>query len=175
VARSHGIALCLASMASAVTPHLRPWIYQRVNPGDLRPVPLRTYDQWVYGKASLPPSNDGFVWLVFVTVWTANRRALKLQEVSFSKHRVNARGVHTDKMRFEETNVSFKALDAYWSEHGLAATSASTSQEAAPSDPAVVDATHRFAQARYRWKPTAADLEALRTIVNSRARHVLIK
>ena len=118
------------------------------------PIAIRTWDQWAYGSVALPPSDDGFVWYVTLTVWTASRKVIEVERVNFSKARVNAAGFHDEKMKLEEMAV---ALNSIWP---IERTNAAAG---------VVEAENRFAQRRLRWKPTAADLRALHDIVNRRA------
>ena len=135
--------------------HPRLWLYRRTAPGAFVPIPIKTWDKWVYGRAALPPSDDGFVWYVTLTVWTLDRRVIQVEAPSFSKARVNPAGIQEDQMSLDAMAV---ALNAVWHD------------EAAPASTGrVVDAANRFAERKYRWKPTAADLRALSDIVNRRA------
>jgi hypothetical protein len=135
-------------------PRLRIWLYRRTAPGQFQPIPIRTWDEWVYGRAPLPPSEDGFVWYVTVQVWMLNRRVVELGAVDFLKARVNASGLQEDEMRFAEMALALRALDEQ--------------RDSASTGP-VIDASHRFAQRSYRWRPTAEDLRRLRDVVNRRA------
>lgn len=83
-----------------------------------------------------------------------NRRVVELGAVHFSKARVNASGFQEEAMRFAEMALAIRALDEL--------------SDSAPSGP-VIDASHRFAQRTYRWRPTADDLRGLRDVVNRRA------
>ena len=134
--------------------HPRHWLYRRTAPGAFVPIPIKTWDKWVYGRAALPPSDDGFVWYVTLTVWTLDRRVIQVEAPSFSKARVNPAGIQEDQMSLDAMAV---ALNAVWQSEEPTSTSS------------VVDAANRFAQRKYRWKPTAADLRALSDIVNRRA------
>ena len=134
--------------------NLRVWLYRRTAPAVFVPIAIRTWDQWVYGKAALPPSDDGFIWYVTMTVWTVNRKVVGIHGVQFSKSRVNAAGFHDEEMKLDEMAV---ALNSAWP------------VERDSSASVVVDATNQFAQRQFRWKPTNADLRALRDILNRRA------
>ena len=138
--------------------NLRVWLYRRTAAAAFVPIPIKTWDQWVYGSAALPPSDDEFVWYVTLTVWTLNRKVVGVHGVQFSKSRVNAAGFHDEEMKLDEMAV---ALNSAW-----------PVERTDPSGP-VVDAANRFAQRRFRWKPSAADLRALHDIVNRRARRPL--
>lgn len=133
---------------------LRVWLYRRTAPGEFVAIPIKTWDRWTYGKQALPPSDDGFVWYVTLTVSMLSRKVIEVGAFNFSKARVNSRGLHTEKMRRDDMAL---ALNSAWP---LDRTEASD---------AVVDAANRFALRRLRWKPTAADLRALHDIVNRRA------
>lgn len=135
-------------------PHLRIWLYQRTAPGKLRSIPIKLWDEWVHGEAPLPPSEDGFVWYVTVQIWMLNRRVVEVGAVHFGKARVNASGFQEEEMRFAEMALAIRALDE---------STAST-----PLGP-VINASHRFSQRSYRWRPTAEDLRGLRDVVNRRA------
>lgn len=135
-------------------PHLRVWLYQRTAPGQFRSIPIKLWDEWVYGRAPLLPSEDRFVWYVTVPVWMLNRRVVEVGAIHFLKAQVNASGIQEDEMRLAETALAIRALDER--------------RDSAPSGP-VIDASHRFAQRSYRWRPTAEDLRGLRDVVNRRA------
>ncbi|CAM4542955.1 hypothetical protein MYXA107069_37015 [Myxococcus xanthus] len=145
------------------TVKLRPriWIYRRSAPGELHSVPTKTWDLWVYGKASLPPSEDGFVWFVSVIAWGQNRNIARLGQVDFWKSRVDEGGVHNEELRLTEMRV---AMESAWAKMGD-----SWLGNEAPAEPqTVVDATSRFQAQRYKWKPTPEDERALRDTVNRR-------
>lgn len=135
-------------------PHLRVWLYQRTAPGHFQPIPIKTWDKWVAGKAPLPPNEDGFVWYVTVQVWMLNRRVVEVGAIHFLKARVNVSGFQEDEMSFAEMSLAVRTLDQ--------------KRDPAPSGP-VIDASHRFAQRSYSWRPTAEDLRGLRDVVNRRA------
>ncbi|MCP3163140.1 hypothetical protein [Myxococcus qinghaiensis] len=145
------------------TAQLRPriWIYRRSAPGELHPVPTKKWDLWVFGKASLPPSEDGFVWFVSVIAWGENRNVARLGQMDFWKSRVDERGVHSEELKLVEMRVTMQGV---WAKMGD-----SWSGKKTPTEPqTVVDATSRFQAQQYKWKPTPEDARALRDILNRR-------
>jgi hypothetical protein len=141
-------------------PRLGVWLYQRTAPEAFQPIAIKTWDQWINGRAPLPPCDDGFVWYVFMQVWTLNRRVVRVDNLQFLKSRVNAAGFQEDEMRLEEMAVAVNSL---------------SERRASAMEGPVIDASNRFAKRRYRWKPTTADLRALERIVNKRAGWQVLK
>lgn len=153
-------------MTQSATLTLRPWSYQRIAPGSFRRVHYKIFEQWVHGKASLPPSDDGFVWLADVIVEMLDRQVVKIRDARFSKHRVNAEGVHEMEMRLEQESAELKP---FW-DHLYAASS-----EGREVPGPVKDTSHPSAQDQYRWTPTRADVDSLDNLVNKRAGRVVMK
>ena len=141
-------------MNTSNRPRLGVWLYQRTAPGTFQPIPIKTWDQWINGRAPLPPSDDGFVWYVFMQVWTLDRRVVRVDNLQFLKSRVNAAGFQEDEMRLEEMAAAVHSL---------------SERKASLAEGPVIDASNLFAKRRYLWKPTTADLRSLESVVNDRA------
>lgn len=52
------------------------WVYQRLAPGELRPVPYTVWDRFRHGQVSLDPGADGYVWAAEVVPALKSRRVI---------------------------------------------------------------------------------------------------
>jgi hypothetical protein len=104
---------------------------------------------------------------VLLVVELEERRATRVLSTDFSKQRALADGTR----------------DQDYTDEGMAALVNATSglgwePPDSPANGNVVDAEHRFAGRRSdhlnRWEPTAADIEALRSVVNKRAKKAIL-
>jgi hypothetical protein len=129
------------------------WFFQRTAPGTIRRIPLPAMQKFLAGENALPHDGDGFVRCIGMAVELRNRKPSAVQRVWFSKIRVRGDG------RVDPEHRPRTVRAAYAPEQ--------------PASPTVVAAAHRFAERRLshlgEWSPEESDVQALRTVVNSRA------
>lgn len=142
------------------------WPYRHEADGIFSRLPVATFDRWVHGEAGLPHDGSGFVRYVVVGTHTEERRHIAVWMMEFSKQRVDRRGrCHTERLLREAVQV----LDL-----------AHSGKDRPTSGPAnLVDATGAFQlkrlQARWHWRPSKADLQALSELINKRAGRELMR
>jgi hypothetical protein len=136
------------------------WFFLRPRLGELRPVSRTAVQAFLDGAGPLPADEDGYVHLVEVSVRLEQRRAVEVVRLACLRSRVAADSTIDQAHRRDEL--------ALWS------TVLFSGQPPQQPVEGMIDAEPRFAQRRlghaHSWQPTEADLAALRTLVNRKAR-----
>jgi hypothetical protein len=132
------------------------WFFQRTAPGEIRRIPNPSMQRFLVGERSLPHDGDGFVRCVGMSVELKNRKPQSISRVWFSKIRVREDGTVDPHHKHEVAKLAEDEKEAY-----------------ERRDSSVIIAGHHFARRRLsnlgEWRPEEKDLEALRTVVNTRA------
>jgi hypothetical protein len=140
------------------------WWFVREADGEVKSLSMRKADEFLDGKLAIP-SRDNEVRLVLVAGPTEDRRALGVQTLQFTKHPVDARGIHD---RWPSMVQAMEHLGAF---NLLAGEPPDRGEN-------VIPAEQKFQTARYmakaRSKPTPADWAALKTAINSKAKHRIV-
>lgn len=110
--------------------------------------------------APLPPDPDGYVRKVSLTVAIIDGRAMAVIHAEFSTTKVTADGMYIKPSQ----NESHALLRAVWAHQSRREKRAATGEASN-----VVDAELRFMLGKGRWRPTKADMAALREDVRQRA------
>jgi len=143
---------------------VRTWFFLRPRQGELRPLAQTKVDAFFFRDGRLPVDDDGLVRYAEVTVRLEDRRAVEVLRVAHFQCRARTDGT-LDRQKYMELMAT-------------AGEAASGGVVTSTSPPGVVRAEHRFAQRRLdhlsRWKPTKAEVEVLRELVNRRAGHDLL-
>lgn len=140
------------------------WWFLREADGEVKSLSMRKAEEFLDGKLAIP-SRDSKVRLVLVAGPTEDRHALGVRTLEFTKHMVDARGIHDrwpSMVQAMEHLSKFNLLAGEPPERG----------------DNVIPAEQKFQMARYkakaRWKPTPADWAALKTAINSKAKHRIV-
>jgi hypothetical protein len=135
------------------------WFFQRRGPGDIQRIALPSMQRFLVGERKLPADGDGFVRCIGVSIELHRRKPSAVGRVWFSKIRVDAEGLIDPHHRPELLRLA---------QNGGAPDSGGP----------LIPAHHRFAERRLahliEWRPEQADVDALRTAVNQRAKKGLL-
>ena len=131
------------------------WFFQRTAPGEIRRITNPSMQRFLAGERALPHDGDGFVRCIGMSIELQRRKPAQVARLWFSKIRVGDDG-RVDPDHRHETAKEARGNGA-----------------PDPSEPTVIAAAHRFAQRRLshlrEWRPEEKDLDALRSVVNSKA------
>jgi hypothetical protein len=131
------------------------WFFQRVAPGEIRRIPNPSMQRFLVGERALPHDGDGFVRCIGMSLELHRKKPAQVARVWFSKIRVSDDGRVDPHHRHETAKL------------------AQGEAQFAQAGSSVVVAGHRFAERRLshlgEWRPEERDLEALRSLVNTRA------
>ncbi len=138
------------------------WYFVRSGPGELHPLPRAQVERFFDGARI--PHDEGVLRYVQVIVRLENRSPVEIGRIGYFQHRVRRNGT-LDREHLQEVMALV----------GEAAFGGMVSSEPAPG---VVEASHRFAKRRLenvsQWKPSPAELAALRALVNRKAARRLL-
>lgn len=135
------------------------WFFQRVAPGEIKRISVPSMQRFLTGERKLIHDGDKFVRCIGMSVELHNRKPATVARVWFSKIPVLADGTIDPEHRQEVIKIASgdEALTSVRDQPGTA----------------VIGAEHRFARRRLgnlaEWRPEQADVDALRTVVNSKA------
>jgi hypothetical protein len=138
------------------------WYFVRSGPGELHPLPRAQVERFFDGA---PLSHeDRVVRYVQVVVRVESRKAVEVGGIGYFQHRVLPDGT-LDRAHLGEVMA-------------LASEAAFGGVLSSEPSRGVVEASHRFAQRRlesvHQWKPSQAELAALRALVNRKAARRLL-
>jgi len=131
------------------------WWFARTEPGKLKRVPATRMDAFFEGQGAATDVVDGYLYCVEAVVTFASRVAEDVPHVEFVREPVDERGFLARDWRrdlLEEREEWLRAREG-----------------AVKGAPVVLHAAARMKRNRYRWKPTKADLAALREEVTRAA------
>jgi hypothetical protein len=130
------------------------WFFQRTGPGEIKRISNPSMQRFLVGERPLPQDGDGFVRCIGVSLDLHNKKPATVSRVWFSKIRVRDDGRVDPHHRHETAKLAAEDM---------------THQ----SESTVIVAGHRFAERRLShlgdWRPEQRDLDALRTVVNTKA------
>jgi hypothetical protein len=130
------------------------WFFQRTGPGLIKRISNPSMQRFLVGERPLLQDGDGFVRCIGMSLELHNNKPATVARVWFSKIRVREDGKVDPHHRHETAKLAAEER----------------SPHAASS---VIVAGHRFAERRLshlgEWRPEQRDLDALRTVVNTKA------
>jgi hypothetical protein len=130
------------------------WFFQRTGPGEIKRISNPSMQRFLVGERPLNQDGDGFVRCIGVSLDLHNKKPATVSRVWFSKIRVRDDGKVDPHHRHETAKAAAVEMT-----HEAEST--------------VIVAGHRFAERRLshlgEWRPEQRDLDALRTVVNTKA------
>jgi hypothetical protein len=146
------------------------WFFQRTGPGEIKRISNPSMQRFLVGERPLNQDGDGFVRCIGVSLDLHNKKPATVSRVWFSKIRVRDDGKVDPHHRHETAKLAAAKMAGQQAEEP--ATGGARKREALEKSTVVV-AGHRFAERRLshlgEWRPEQRDLDALRTVVNTKA------
>jgi hypothetical protein len=130
------------------------WFFQRTGPGEIKRISNPSMQRFLVGERSLLQDGDGFVRCIGMSLEMHNKKPATVARVWFSKIRVRDDGKVDPHHRHETAKLAAVEMTQH-------------------AESTVIVAGHRFAQRRLShlgdWRPEQRDLDALRSVVNTKA------
>jgi hypothetical protein len=130
------------------------WFFQRTGPGEIKRISNPSMQRFLVGERSLSQDGDGFVRCIGMSLEMHNKKPATVARVWFSKIRVRDDGKVDPHHRHETAKLAAVEMTQH-------------------AESTVIVAGHRFAQRRLShlgdWRPEQRDLDALRSVVNTKA------